>query len=440
MRNASPTVVALGAVAALLLSAPRAARAEIPLVEQKDGWKLSTDGRINTFISAASGTGLPEEPDLLGAGTNDTKNANDDLQSVRIRNGFITSIFGATGQRKLSDDLNLTTRAALWLNITGSRTKNIPAQIDARELYGRFDGSWGSFLFGSDLALFGRGGILVDADIAHEYGLGYPCSIRDASGGACGMTVFGAPFPGFEPGLVYTTPNLAGLELSLGAYDPATIGNAQLNRAPLPRLEGELSYELDDTLRLFASGFWQVLEGTVNATPPAMGFRDLHVDAWGAQAGAMVSLGLVMVGGAAFQGAGFSPVTYVDESQIAADSAGVLRDSSGGFALGAVSIDSVGLKLAGGAGVFMLDKNENDSGPLSDTGAANDPRLLKRNLGITVGLYQTSEPVHLALEYFRAQHVWYDRGVPNAIDPTMVDIETPKQVVHFINAGVTVVW
>jgi hypothetical protein len=94
----------------------------------------------------------------------------------------------------------------------------------------------GSVLAGSDLALFGRGGILLDARIAHDYGLGYPCSVRDASGGACGMAGFGAVFPGFEPGFVYATPSLRGAQISVGIYDPATIGNASLNRAPLPRV------------------------------------------------------------------------------------------------------------------------------------------------------------------------------------------------------------
>ena len=57
-----------------------------------------------------------------------------------------------------------------------------------------------------------------------------------------------------------------------------------------------------------------------------------------------------------------------------------------------------------------------------------------------MGLYQTTGPVHFALEYFRAQHTWYDRGVANANDPTMASLETPKQVVHFINAGMTIAW
>ena len=429
-------VVAL--VAVLAGSSP--ARAEIPLA-QYHGWNLSTDGRVNAFISLAAGAGLPNgEPDFLGAGTEDTASSTNDLHSTRIRNGFLMSIFGFTAYKEISQDFKVTARVALWMNAAGSRTQNVSGLVDPRELYGKIEGRWGSLLGGSDLSLFGRGGILIDYRIAHEYGLGYPCGIRDASGGACGMVGFGAPFPGYNPAFVYSTPNLAGIQLSIGAYDPATIDNASLNRAPLPRVEGELKYEYKEAIRVFANGFWQVLEGTVQNTTTG-GEKDLHVEGWGVQAGGMLSLGPVMLGGAAYAGAGFSPLAALDESPLPADSSGVLRNSRGAFGLGAVLIDSLRLKVAGGAGLFHLDKNKNDAGTMSANGSPANPQLIQENLGMTVGLYQTTAPVHFALEYFRAQSTWYPLGLPSATDPTMTGMRvTPQQVVNFFNAGMTIVW
>ncbi len=430
-----------GAALATVLARSDVATAEIPLVK-RNGWQLSLDGRVNAFLSVAEGDGLPDqEPAIPGAGTVDTKTAAGALHSTRVRNGFLTSILGFTGFKQLSPDFKVTGRVALWMNAAGSRTQNVAEKVDARELYGKIEGRWGSILAGSDNDL-SRGGILVDLQIAHEYGLGYPCGIRDASGVACGMVGFGAPFPWFDPGFVYTTPNLMGLELSLGAYDPATIDNGRLDRTPLPRLESEAKFDFTELTYLFASGFWQVLEGTVEETNGASGpqvARDLHTNAWGAQAGGMLSVGPFMVGGAAYAGTGYSPLAA--QSQLSADSSGNLRNSRGAFGLGAVLIDSLQLKIAGGLGVWHLDKNKDEPGPVSATGSPTNPQLIKENLGMTIGFYQTTAPVHFALEYFRAQHTWYPYGLPSAADPMVAaGVVTPRQVVNFVNAGMTVVW
>ena len=42
------------------------------------------------------------------------------------------------------------------MNITGTRSKNIPGLVDPRELYAGIQGHWGSLLVGSDLAFSGR--------------------------------------------------------------------------------------------------------------------------------------------------------------------------------------------------------------------------------------------------------------------------------------------
>jgi hypothetical protein len=439
MLGTKSALSASAAVLALALTRSNTAHAEIPVFDVQ-GWKLSTDGRVNTFLSVALGTGSEGPEDAAGTGTAYTVDTNNALHSTRIRNGFMTSILGFTLKKEVSPNFKVTTRIALWLNASGYFNKNVPGSIDPRELYEKFEGSWGSVLAGSDLNLFGRGGILVDADIMHEYGLGYPCAIKDTSGGACGMAGFGAPFPGYDAGVIYATPDLAGAQLSVGLYDPATIGHAQLDRAPLPRVEGEAKYAYKDLFRAFGSGFWQRLEGTI-ADPGTGRNKNIEAVGWGVQGGAMVSIGPIMLGGAAYQGAGFSPTTYLEEGKVAADPLAVLRKSHGFFGLGAVSISSIRLKLAGGMGVWHLDKTVNDSGPVNDAGAPTDPHLIKENLGATVGLYQTTGPVHFALEYFRAKHTWYDRGVASMTDPNMTArVETPTQTVNFINVGATVAW
>jgi hypothetical protein len=433
----------VGRACALLLATlvyPRSARSEVNLAEA-GGWKITTDGRVNAFVSVARGTGVPDQqPDFPGTITEDTEDTQDNIASTRIRNGFIMSILGFNARQRVSESLEVSARVGLWMNTSSSRTKNAPGLVDPRELYGRLEGPWGRFQGGSDLALFGRGGMLVDADIAHDYGMGYPCLIENASGGACGMAAFGAIFSGFEPGIVYTTPDFAGLELSVGLYDPANIANGDLNRSPLPRVEGEVSFR-PGALRVFASGFWQQMEGTVPDPTGMPGAEtDLHADAWGAQAGVMVTLGPAMLGGAAFTGAGLSPITHVDEHQTAADRSGTLRKSRGVFGLAALVVDSIHTKFAAGAGILRVDKSPNDPAPVGPTGAPQNPQLLKQNVGFTAGIYQTTGPVIFALEYFRAEHTLYEYGQVNPVDPSFVDIKSPAQAVNFFNAGFTVVW
>jgi len=420
--------------AALTWQAP--AWCEVKLAEG-DGWRVSTDGRVNAFISVARGTGIPDaQPEVAGATDKDTKDSNEQLRSTRIRNGFLASIVGLTLDKQVLKDLKVTARAALWMNSSGGRTKNTPGDVDPRELYGKLEGSWGSLLGGSALALFGRGGILVDAEIAHDYGMGYPCSIENAGGGACGMAAFGAVFPAFEPGFVYSTPTLGGLELAVGIYDPATVANAQLTRAPLPRLEAEAAFSVQKFVKVFANGFWQKLEGS----PTDMGKRtDISATAWGGQGGFMLNVGPVMAGGAGFLGQGISPITYLEENEISFDVQGIARKSRGGFGLAAVKLDAIHLKVAGGAGVFRLDKSPHDAAPVTPSGPGN-PRLLKQNFGITAGVYQTTGPLRFALEYFRAEHGLYEYGETDPNDPTIINIKKPVQVVNFINAGFTIVW
>lgn len=418
---------------------------EVPIIE-RNGWKLTTDGRVNAFLSVDRGTGIPEgQPDFIGTVTRDrTKDAAGNIRGSRIRNGFLTSILAFELTNQVSENLKVTARVGLWMNASSGRTKNNIGPIDPRELYGKVEGPWGSFLGGSHMALFGRGGIMADYQIAHNYGLGYPCQIEDSSGGACGMSGFGAPFPGFEPGFVYTTPNLGGFELAVGAYDPATVGLGQLNRAPWPRAEAEASYSFRDKVRVFASGFYQTLEGTITnpdvMARPTVPQIDIKSTALGAQGGLVVTLGPVMFGGAVFSGQGMSSMMALDENPASFSQArGTPRKSRGGFGLAAVKVERIGLKVAGGAGVFSLDKAPDDPEPIAAGGTVGNPQLLKQNVGYTVGVYKSTGPVHFALEYFRAQHTLYPYGT---MDPNTgaTLINQPRQAVNFVNAGMTVAW
>ena len=201
---------------------------------------------------------------------------------------------------------------------------------------------------------------MVDAEIAHGYGLGYPCMIENASGGACGMAAFGAVFPSFEPGFVYTTPKAGGFELSVGVYDPANVANGQMNRTPYPRLEGE-AYVRDPGRR-------QALRKRILATlgrytdrprpPRKADGRHRH------RAGRPSRLhgdGRSRDGRRrCLRRPGLQPdhLRRREPSNVRCQisSASLAAD----FGLGAFTFESIHLKVAGGAGVFHFYKTVND--------------------------------------------------------------------------------
>jgi hypothetical protein len=449
------------AVATLVLLMPRIATAEIELAE-KEGFKLTTDGRLNVFVSVSTGSQVPDtqpHPDSFdqypGAGTDDQPDPNDKIQAVRIRNGFMPSILGFNIKKQVSETYAVSGRAALWMNVGAGRTKNIPGPIDPRELWVQVEGPWGALRGGSDLALFGRGGILVNYEISHNYGLGYPCTIENTAGGACGHVAFGAPFPGFEPGVVYTTPSFGGATLSAGVYDPVTIQNSSLLRTPLPRFEGELAFALEKTLKLFVNAHWQQLKGVWQLRDPVSQIREEEertANAYGGQAGGMVQFGPVQAGGAAFTGAGLTPFTHVGEDLSNGDAEGKLRESMGFFGMGSFTVEATETKFAAGFGMMEMKKTENDAKPVVGLLASN-PQVFRSNVGGSVGVYQKAGPVYFALEYFRAEHEWFEIGelregrfdytTAGDFDPNnlvVLDVQRPRQAVNFINIGMSLVW
>ncbi len=407
---------------ALAIVLPRSANADIPLAKA-NGWDLSLDGRINTFVSFATGDGLPSGiPNYEGV--YDYSDASGNITKTRLRSGFIQNVLGFTLKKDLSSDTTVTGRFATWVGVSESQSKLDNPALDAREVYIKIDAPWGGVLAGRNLSLFGRGAILLDYDVVHAYGLGSPCAIQAAQGGACGFAGFGLLFPAYNAGLVYNTPELAGLQLSVGAFDPSAVSTASYQRTPYPRMEGDLTYSVPRYFKASVSGQWQRIGQ--NAAP------FLDVDAVGASLSAGVTLGPVQLGGAGFIGQGLGIYSAMEDSPIFSDSVGVIRHQQGFVGMASVSFG--GTKVAGGAGVTQVVKTANDgTGPLT----AQTTEFPKQQLGVSVGVYQhIKDTLVLALEYFRSQITWQTE-----VDPAnMANVITPHQNVNFVNAGITLVF
>ncbi len=397
------------------------ARAEITLVETKE-WKASVDGRINAFVSYAYGKNKPLDTGALtptpGSGLEHAKDNTNTIEATRVRSGFVGSVLGINLTRQVTKDVSIRGRLAIWWLIEQRRSigagKN---ELDGREAYLKIEGPWGGFMGGRTLALFSRGNIEIDAMYGHGNGVGHPCDLNQF-GPTCGHVGFGVQYPGFTPSLRYNTPKLGGFQVEAGIFDPTTL-EGRFQRTPLPRVEGEATYDVntdEDTFgaRIFASGLWQRLAEGNTATMP----RTLKVaDAWGVAYGLRVHAGPAKLGLASHFGSGLGISYPVENTQYPADEKLNLRKADGYYAQFMLTLGATDIAL--GAGVSRIKRSPYDESGGSTGTPAN---LIKSQRGISVGLYQHWDKVVFGLDYFRADYTWYANN---------------KQALNFISAGAT---
>jgi hypothetical protein len=384
---------------------------------------------MNGFASYTFGDGRPPPPagasftdgaGLTGApGITDEQNK---ITSTRIRSGYLGNIFAFGLKKDLGEGTSLAGYFALWTVIQTDHTRFHPVSTDVRESYLKVEGPWGSVLAGRTLGLFGKGSVEIDFNYAHGYGLGYPCVLDETTTPACGQIGFGVIFPYFAAGLVYKTPTLAGFAISGGVYDPVVLAGVW-ELTPLPRLEGELTYDLPfgdlGKLHFAGSGLWQKLGIIGSARTTA---------ATGVAGAARLEIGPLRLGFAGHYGKGLGFYYAIEDSAAAGyvanemfgdppDVNGTLRTFDGYYAQSAVVLGKVDLAAGyGAARLHMLDLDVKRT----------DTILPKKQAGINAGVFfHANENLVLGLDYFRADFAWYNGA---------------KQGVNTISAGVTMPW
>jgi porin-like protein len=430
-------LIATVSFAAAIL-AHRHAAANIVLTKHDD-WELSVDGRLNGFVSYAQGDRTPNGVAEWTAGLFEPPDPNTgEISVVRVRSGFVQNVLGFNVVKEAAPGYRLVGRFALWVGASNERKPVLgqPPTVEAREAYLRLEAPWGAIQAGRALGLFGRGGILMDYDIVHANGLGNPCSTRTILGGACGFAGHGVLFPAFNAGVLYNTPSFAGLQLTVGLFDPSVNSERAYEITPYPRLEAQISYSLRSVLKVFGEAMWQRLINT-NPILDAMGNPVLDAsgnpmrqsaDASGVSAGASLSVGPLQVGGSFYQGTGLTLIVPIFNTPIFADQNNILRKGLG--YVGMASLTFGGTKIAGGAGVSQLKLTSAEMEPYSQIVPP------KQQLGISIGLYQTFfKQLTWAIEYFRGQYTWYQYQQTPASP-----IVSPKQNINFFNTGLTLVF
>jgi hypothetical protein len=400
---------------------PRSANAEKILVkDEKDKWEVYTEGRVGAFLSYVVGDAAPiatkqiTRPDgsvvpevIPGGGWSLTaENKNETTQGsvnmMRVRSGFIGNVLALGVRSELTPWIKATAFLQMWAYVeSDARNKGFPNPADVRQGYGKLEGPWGSFLAGRTRTLFSRGATDINVMYAHRWGVGFPNAI-DGKGPTQGMVGFGVLGSGFAAGMIYGTPVVAGLQLNVGLFDPATIGAGGWTRTKLARPEAELTFEQPlgnlGKIVLFANGAYQKVykPGACQASPTA---GPCEETAQGVGYGGRFELGPFRLGVAGHYGKGLGLSYALENGYATLDTLNNLRTFDGYYVQSQVVLQQFDLFAGWGMTRVFLTKLDKSQPEYSN---------VKYQMGINGGVvYNLTPSLHFDLEYFRAMGKWY---------------------------------
>ena len=381
----------------LALGVSATAGAQGLTMQMSNGWSFSFSGNVNVFWVFTKGTNSGPTNSSVRTGllpafaTFEAKGKEAGL-NLGVHFGFAPQIQNAG----VHDNFGVGTQAG--------------AQIDMRQVYltvGFKDGS--QILAGRELGLFGRQNILNDMTLfgVGGVGIGAPGSGTGAQGGGTtlGRIGYGYIYPNFNPQLTYSTkPGRA--QLSLGLFQPNTLGSGGYVFTKIPRVEAEFTYNQKsgkNNYSFWVGGLWQ---STSNALTGGNTLSSVGGTA-GIRAG-MSDLSIVV---SAYIGSGVGNVLMFSGQEVAPSGTDA-RKSDGGYAQ---LMYKVGPKTNIGASWGFSRLKNAGAGETVGSGG-NDAVRTQWNLA-TAGIYhQWTKSLKLVFEGSREQE-----GI-GAAAPAQIDI------------------
>ncbi len=362
------TAVAAPAIMALAVASPSEAKI---LLMGDGGWEVSFDGLVNGFYEYAT----TEELTAADSATNATHTGEDvdGEDTSRITVGLLPAVWGMNIKAPTTNGLDMGARIGLYPSIQNNRRKNTArpatggqsgANIDLREIFFTVDGSFGQVLVGRTLSIYQGKNILTDMTL---FGVG------GGGGGAGGTTLgrigFGYVYPNFNAAIRYTTPDFNGAKLTVGVYDPSTIGGGvNVTETSQPRFEGELSYATDVNgiaVSAWAAGMWQTAQRSTAQFQAlcSSGFYEgcdsveSTVDVGGGAYGLQLGYGGLTLTGSGYHGKGLGTTLMIDADAL--DAAGKTRSHTGYIAQGTYAFGQ-GTSIGASYGESQADETMTD--------------------------------------------------------------------------------
>jgi hypothetical protein len=423
------------APAALLLAAGAPAQAKV-LVMGDGGWEVSFDGSINAFLVFGEPDDPPAAPSGTRAGTAGTPaglGLRDDLDSARVRTGLLPTVWGMNVKAPTTGGLDMAARIGLYPNISNNQ-KNTgvlnTADLDMREIFFTVDGAWGQLLAGKTLSQFMGKNILTDMTLFGVGGLG---GVTKAGGTTLGRIGLGYVYPQFNARIQYTTPDMSGFKVSVGAYDPSNINSVSAS-APTsatdpagtpvnavetntPRMEGEASYAGNfggADVSAWINGLWQEAEF---ASGCGLSSCTGDVTAWGFGGGLQVTVpvgpGSLQLVGSGYTGEALGTTFPLDGIGVEAilDSTGKERENDG-FIGQAVYAFGQGTSLGYSYGESNSDETTTDT---SERLTLGDVEVESQSLHAVMLWHDVNPNWRLIAEYGRQEAEWFD-GADQEVD------------------------
>ncbi|MEA1080713.1 porin [Marinobacter qingdaonensis] len=312
MKNNNIRKSALYLALSVAMGASAGAHAAVEIYNQ-DGTSFSVDGYFNAFY-------VNREDKLA-----DTRNSD-------VKMGFLPNTIGFNFSKEMGE-LTLGGRSSFWSTINDSLQSPTDTAIDVRQLYATVDGSFGQVLIGKDFGLYARSNIFLDEILM---GFGSPGA---PTGVSFGNIRTGYPYPNPSAQITYRTPDLGGLNIAAGIFEPANTTPGAGSEQSAPRIEAEVTYSAD------LNGV--SLTGWVNGRTQSSENDTDSVDSTGLGYGLRASVAGFSLTGSGFTSEGDVPVLISDTAATIGE-----EDADGYLIQGSYTL---------GANRFVLSYGETDS-------------------------------------------------------------------------------
>lgn len=367
-----------------LLAAPAASQA---LEIQAGDWKFSLSGNVNVhYIYTSCDDQAPGQVTGLVHACNVSGDTEDGISTVS--NGLLPAafVFGASTEQNgwdLSATLGMYPGVSTNdggspnLQADGSNTALGTTGLDVRQVFLSFGNqNVGTFTFGRNFGLFGFDAIINDMTIPGVGVAGAAASANPANT-TLGSIGLGYIYTDTLAQMNYTTPDLGGLKLTVGIFDPLEPIGAPDAGGPEgePGFHGKLAYTAGN-LYFSAAFIHQKHEGATDAGD----FKSTGFDV-----GGKGTFGPFELLGWFYSGKGMGTSVLF---ALPTDGSGEERDSDGFLAQATYKM---------GDTKFGLNYGESN---LDEADGENSPTLISKNSKYTLGVYHSLTPnLMLLAEY-----------------------------------------